>query len=222
MKNPQNRKNLAVFVISLTVGALLSYQLRGVRAAEGETDPRVKNITDPSLSGLRAPVPAAEDFNSAMKTKEKELADRETRIKEDEERLRVEEERLKIRVEELTSQQEQIAKLQAENKERGDQISARLVKTFESMSPKKAAAVVTPMTDDLAVELFLKMKEKRVASVLEAMDPERASTLSSLMASRRPTGIAVGAVAENRQARPNNRALANSETENNKEVKNKK
>jgi len=222
MKSGANRKNVFVFAVSLTVGALLSYQLRGLRAAEGETDPRVKNLSDASLSGLKAPVPGAVEFDAALKSKEKELVDRELRVKEDEERLRVEEERLKIRVEELTSTQDQIGKIQAENKATSESISKRLIKTFESMSPKKAAAVVTPMTDDLAVELFLNMKEKRVATILEAMDPERASMISSLMASRRPTGMAVGAMAENRQAQPTNRALAVSESEKKKEVKTKK
>ena len=58
------------------------------------------------------------------------------------------------------------------------------------MSPKKASGVLMVMNDSLAVELLMAMKEKKVAQVLDVMDPNRAMALSSLVAKRRPAGAA--------------------------------
>ena len=96
------------------------------------------------------------------------------------------------RIQELEKIQGEVESAQGKNKEVNAEIMKKMVKTYETMAPKKAAGVLSVMKDDLAVEVLLKMKEKKLASILDAMEPNRAMTLSSIMAKRRPAGIAIG------------------------------
>ncbi len=155
-------------------------------------DQRVKNINDSTLSGAKTPVPSVEEMESGLQTKEKDIEKQEQLIKEREERLQVEEMRFKDKIEELQRVQDEIAKIQSLNKAQADEILSKIVKTYESMAPKKAAGVISVMNDHLAVEVLLKMKEKKIAPILDVMDANRAMTLTSLLAQRRPAGRAVG------------------------------
>jgi flagellar motility protein MotE (MotC chaperone) len=63
---------------------------------------------------------------------------------------------------------------------------AKLIKTFEKMQPKKAAAIISNMEDDLAVDLLKSLKEKNVALIFESMAPDRVTVLSSKIAEQKP------------------------------------
>lgn len=170
--------------------AVVGIALRATRV-RGE-DERVKQIDDPSISGLKAPVPLSGEMEDGLAQREREVAERERKAKEAEDRLGVEEARVKERIEELEALMAEIESKKSENRKISDEVLARLVKTFEAMSPKKASGVIATMDDNLAVELIMAMKEKKVAAVLEVMDPNRAMSLSTLAARRRPAGRAVG------------------------------
>ncbi len=177
-------------MIGILGGAVLAVLLRDSNAADA--DPRIKHIEDASISGIKVPVPNAASTEVSLVTRSKELAEKERQLKEKEDLIAVEELRLKIRIDEFQKLHDEIAGLQQKNKKESAEILQRLVKTFQSMAPKKAAGVISAMRDDLAVDLFLTMKEKSVAAVLESMDPARAMALSSLVAERRPAGKATG------------------------------
>lgn len=53
-----------------------------------------------------------------------------------------------------------------------------LVKTYEQMSPKAAAAVISAMSDDEAIKILKNLKPATLAPILEKMTPEKAATLS--------------------------------------------
>jgi len=152
---------------------------------------RTATVQDPAISGLKADVPLSPEMQDGLKHKEKELAELTARLKEKEERLDAEEARVTDRLDELQKIQDQLSGERIDSKKRSDAVLAKLVKTFETMAPKKASGVVTIMGDDLAVELLLAMKEKKVAAILDTMDPNRAMTLSTLIARRRPAGKAM-------------------------------
>lgn len=181
---------LGLFFIGLISGALFSKFFKASEAASPA--PKNQKIEDPSLSGLKVNVPSSAEAENALVEKEKALAEQERKIKAKEAQMKLEEDRLQARLEELTKLYDEVASVQNKNKEQGAAVLARLVKTFESMQPKKASGIISVMEDKLAVELLLSMKEKKVAVVLEAMDPNRAMTLSSLVAQRRPAGRAIG------------------------------
>jgi flagellar motility protein MotE (MotC chaperone) len=177
------RQTWTYFVVGVAIVLSLAVFLPKTQAQS--EDPRVKQLKNPEISGLKTEVPPAAELDSAIKKKEKELTEKEARVKEAEERLAAEEARLKIRISELEKLQNDIESLQNKSKEADQSVIAKIVKTFESMSPKKAAGVLATMNDDLAVEVLLKMKEKKLASVLDVMDATRATSLSSLMAGKR-------------------------------------
>jgi len=190
-------KNMwTLFVAGVFSVAVVSLFLRNTQAQSD--DARVKNIEDASISGLKTPVPGKSEMEAALVDKEKQLKEKERQIAESEERLKVEEARLKLRISELEKIQDELAKKTSENKAVADSIMKKMVKTFETMAPKKAAGILMIMSDQLAVDLLMNMKEKKVAQVMDVMEPNRAMVLSSAIASRKPAAN----VKAEEQARP--------------------
>jgi flagellar motility protein MotE (MotC chaperone) len=175
-----------LFVIGIFCVGVATVAIKNISAQTN--DPRAPVIKDSAQSGIRVPVPDTEEMLTAIEKKERDLEEREKRLKQLEERLIVEEERIKIRVAELEQLQNDIEKSRSKYKIEDQKVLARMVKTFETMVPKKAATVMASMEEPLAVELLMAMKEKKVAQVLEAMEPARAVALNALIAARRPAG----------------------------------
>ena len=172
------------------------------RPATAEGNDKTPQVQDKALSGLRAPVPLTPALDDALKKKEEEVAARELRVKEAEERMAREDERIRLRLAELEEVQNAVAKLQTQNKQQNDEILKRLVKTYESMNPKKAAGVIGIMPDSLAVDVLMAMKEKKLASILDVMEPNRAMVLSSLISARRPASVESGKKPQKTEASP--------------------
>jgi flagellar motility protein MotE (MotC chaperone) len=173
-----------LFVGGFFFAALLSSFFVSSHAQEG--DPRVSRVSTPEISALHTDVPEGNEVEASLARKKIELDDREKVLLELEEQLRVQEERVKARIEELQSLQ---AKQDAHTKANAEErkvVEERLVKTYETMAPKKAAEVIAVMDDKLAVELMMRMKPKSVAAVLDKMDSNRAMMLSAKIADRRP------------------------------------
>lgn len=61
---------------------------------------------------------------------------------------------------------------------------ARLVKVYESMKPKDAAAVLSRLDDKVQVPVAAAMKERQLAAVMAAMRPDDAKTLTEKLAAR--------------------------------------
>lgn len=182
-------KNLwTLFIVGLFGVAILSAILTDSRAS-GNKDERIRKIEDSSISGLRAEVPSVVEMEKGLSDRESEIAERERRVKESEERIKVEEARVNDRIDQLQALLDEVDGKKDENKRTSELVLKKLVKTFESMNPKKAAGVISVMNDPLAVDLLMAMKEKKVAAVLDVMDPARATALSSLVAKRRPAGV---------------------------------
>lgn len=71
---------------------------------------------------------------------------------------------------------------QAETKDQAE--VARLVKVYESMKPKDAAAVMARLDDKVRLPVAGAMKERLLAAVLSQMKPEEAKTLTEKLAAR--------------------------------------
>jgi flagellar motility protein MotE (MotC chaperone) len=192
-------KNLWLMFVSgmvavFAVGSILD-ESRASTAKAAEVH-RVEEKSGESSSSLRNPVPLGDEVEAGLAARKQELDERERRLRESQERLAVEEERVKAKIEELERLQADIQDTQKKRSDEGTAVMSRIVKTYESMAPKKASAVLGTMEDSLAVEILMSMKEKKVAEVLNTMDPERAVKLSSLMAKRRPASSAASGVNE--------------------------
>ena len=164
-----------------------SEKLSSPETASSSTTP--KKIEDASISGLKTEVPASADLETNLQKREKELTERDARVREAGERLKAEEARMKLKIDELEKLQSELAAVEEKSKKTDEAILARMVKTFETMQPKKAAGVLASLSDDAAIELCLKLKEKKLASIFDVMDPARATQLSTLLYNRRPTVV---------------------------------
>lgn len=69
--------------------------------------------------------------------------------------------------------------------QRGDEAArqqvSEIVKTFEEMSAKSAAPVLTNMSDAEAMQVLTKLKTDKLAAILEKMSPEDAAKYTSMM-----------------------------------------
>jgi flagellar motility protein MotE (MotC chaperone) len=92
--------------------------------------------------------------------------------------------KLDSRIQDMNTLKGQIQGLlgQADQQQQADQ--QRLVRVYEDMDPKKAAAAMTVMADAVRVPIAAAMKERKLAAILQAMQPADAKTLTELLAQR--------------------------------------
>ncbi len=60
-----------------------------------------------------------------------------------------------------------------------------LVRIYEAMKPKEAAQILQRLDMDVLLGVVERMKDAKVAPILANMDPERAQTITALLADRR-------------------------------------
>ncbi len=99
--------------------------------------------------------------------------------------------RLAEQIAELKAVETQVQGLLSQMDEKADARMASLVKSYESMKPKDAAAIFNGMEDDLLTDIAKSMKSATLAAVLSSMQPKRAESLTRLLAnlSRRPANL---------------------------------
>ncbi|MEO5667256.1 MAG: hypothetical protein ABIR96_04280 [Bdellovibrionota bacterium] len=162
----------------------------GVRSALGENPQVPPAATAPVAKG------SVDDLASNLNDKEKSLQEKELRLADWESRLKIQEDRIKSRVEELRILTDMQKKSAEEMAIRRKDIEERMIKTYETMNPKKTAEVLSVMEDGLAVEVLMAMKPKKVAAILDKMDSSKAMMLSTKIAERRPAATTTGAEAK--------------------------
>lgn len=176
------RQSWPLFVSGMMLALVAVFVLRETQA---------ENSLSRDNSGLRAKVPDFRALEGSIAAREKAMETKQLELKALEETLAQERKTLEEKISQMEKLRDEIKVYQEKNEALSDNILGRLVKTYETMEPKKAAGIISVMEDELAVEMLLKMKEKKVSSVLAVMDPSRAMQLSTLVANRRPAGRAV-------------------------------
>ena len=63
---------------------------------------------------------------------------------------------------------------------------AQLIKVYEAMKAKNAAAIFDPMALDLLLPIVRGMRETKVAAIVAEMDPAKARALTAELARERP------------------------------------
>ena len=122
-----------------------------------------------------------------------ELDAREAALASREAVLAAAEKRLAARVDELTALQGKLEALEAARKERDDANWAGLVKLYENMKPRDAAAIFNDLDMPVLLQVVDRMKEAKAAPVLAAMQPERARQVTAQLAELRRRANAVPA-----------------------------
>ncbi len=124
---------------------------------------------------------------TALEAREQALANREaTQV--------AAEQHLSERIGQLTALQARLEQLDQTRRERDDANWRGLVKTYEAMRPRDAAAIMNDLDPPVLLQVLDRMKEAKAALVLAAMQPERARTATAALAQSRSHSVAAPAL----------------------------
>jgi flagellar motility protein MotE (MotC chaperone) len=144
------------------------------------------------------PAPAAPPISDSerallldLRTRRDELDAREAALGARESVLAAAEARLTARLAELGSLQKRLEALEIARKDHDDANWRGLVKLYESMKPKDAAAIFNDLDLPVLLPVLDRMKEQKAALVLAAMLPERARLVTTELAQLRARANAV-------------------------------
>jgi len=97
--------------------------------------------------------------------------------------------RLNDRVQQLAALQTRLETLEAEREKHKAENWAGLVKIYEAMKPREAAAIFDSLDMQVLLQVLDRMQERRVAPILAAMQPDRARLATQLLAEMRTKAI---------------------------------
>lgn len=141
-----------------------------------------------NLADAARPDPAAEAERALLeqlRARRTEIEAREQAVAQQEVMLRAAEQRLTRRVEELAALQSRLEALDRGRGEREEAGWRGLVRTYESMRPRDAAAIFNDLEMPVLVEILDRMGERKAAPVIGAMQPERARLVTTELARHR-------------------------------------
>jgi len=119
-------------------------------------------------------------FEEKMIKLEAEIKDREAKITNLEAQLDTKDEEIsakQLEIEQLEKEIEELNKMKEEN----NRAFKDIVKTYETISAKKAAPILAQMEDKEALRILSVIKADALASILEKMNPEDAARYTELL-----------------------------------------
>jgi flagellar motility protein MotE (MotC chaperone) len=129
-----------------------------------------------------------------LRQRRQELDAREARVSARESVLVAAEMKLSSRVEELRALQQRLESMEAERKQQEDTAWQGLVKVYESMKPRDAAAIFNDLGMPVLLAVVDRMKETKAAAILAAMAPDKARDVTTQLAIlRSKSGAVTGA-----------------------------
>lgn len=99
--------------------------------------------------------------------------------------LKAAEQELDRKYKELTRLKEEIEGLLKQQSEEEQTRVKSLVKVYEGMKPKDAARIFDTLDLDILIEVMSRMSERKMSPVLAAMNPERARTVTIMLAQQK-------------------------------------
>ena len=97
--------------------------------------------------------------------------------------------RLSDRVDQLSTLQTRLEGLEADRQLRKSENWMGLVKVYEAMKPRDAAAIFDVLEMQVLLQVVDRMQERRLAPVLAAMQPDRARLATQLLAEMRTRAV---------------------------------
>jgi len=104
--------------------------------------------------------------------------------------------KLTARVDELQALQKNLEGLSAAQKQKEDAGWQGLVKLYESMKPKDAATIFNDLSMPVLLQIMDRMKDAKAASIMAAMNPDKARDVTGQLAQLRTGRDALGAPVE--------------------------
>ena len=140
----------------------------------------------------RPKIPGEEDFMSpseievltSLTKRREDLDKRQAELDMREKLLMATEQRLDQKLAEIKSIQGQIEAASHTLSDQQEKEVASLVKVYENMKPKDAAAIMQDLDRTILLEVASRMKEAKVAPILAAMDPSKAREITVMLAKR--------------------------------------
>ena len=168
----------AMFAI---VVALIVFSFAGINVFEKAQEFGQKV---PFLAGVlnEEETKTAEEWEMSILELEGQIKDRETQITQLQKEMdgkNKEVEMAKVEIEKLQNQINELKAIQEENKRAFKDI----VKTYETMSAKKAAPVITQMDDQEALEILTNINADTLAAILENLNPDVAAKYTEMLTS---------------------------------------
>jgi flagellar motility protein MotE (MotC chaperone) len=148
------------------------------RAAPAEAPPVVAPEEKPISSQERA-------LLLDLRHRKGELEARETALNARDAVVVAAEKRLTVRIDELAALQKRLEALESGRKARDDTNWQGLVKLYEQMKPRDAAAIFNDLDKAVLLQVLDRMKEARAAPILAAMLPDRARQVTAEIAQMR-------------------------------------
>ena len=161
-------RTFPLIVGALLLGALGGYGVSVARGAPGDGAMSVRAISDQGNGRLY----------QLLQRKDNALKRREDLLENEKQDLRTAEAALQSRLGELQKLRDQIREMLTELDGEREERVANLVKMFESMRPKQAAAILEVTDDEIALEVLERMNQGKAGKTLAAMDAQRASDLA--------------------------------------------
>ncbi len=117
-----------------------------------------------------------------LRARRQQLEARSQAMDEREAILAAAEHRLSERLEQLSALQAKLEDLEKARRERDDTNWRGLVKTYEAMRPRDAAAIFNEIDEQVLLQVLDRMKETKAAPILAAMQPDRARAATAQLA----------------------------------------
>ncbi len=193
---------IALLFTEKAVGLVCEATAKGAPQPEAAAGP-------PGLPSLQPPVVTASPGSSPanvsvssgelpllqdLRKRRQLLDEREHSLDQRAELLRSAQAKLEAKLDELTSLQKQLEQLEDERRARDGQNWTGLVKTYEDMKPKDAAAIFDVLDLHVLLEVLDRMEERKAAAVLADMLPERARIATQMLAQKRTRQDVVPAI----------------------------
>ncbi|MEO0961804.1 MAG: hypothetical protein AAFY01_05210 [Pseudomonadota bacterium] len=189
----------AALLLTLKVTALVtgsSPLVPAVEAASSEPEDETTEAVEeaaaeeaenarPAVNLAARPEPVSrqsDDVLEALAQRRKALDARENEVAMREKLLAAAETRIDDKIVELKELKVKIDEVFKTEESKGDAKFKSLVKVYENMKPKDAAAVFEQLDMTVLLELLDRMNERKLAAVLAAMDPARAQAVTVALA----------------------------------------
>ncbi|EIJ81497.1 hypothetical protein PB1_01090 [Bacillus methanolicus PB1] len=165
---------LFAFVVALIVMTFAGINVFDAAKEYGKKIPVVSNIfKDENSKSITEIEQTMVELEGEIKDKEAKISRLESQMQNKDKEI----DRLKLEKKRLESQIDELAAIQEENKRAFKDI----VRTYETMSAKKAAPIITKMKNEEALKILTNIKADTLAGIMENMSPEEAAKYTELL-----------------------------------------
>jgi flagellar motility protein MotE (MotC chaperone) len=183
-EHPSNRLQWFLFVIAIptlfaVVIALVVLSVAGINIFKtaSEIAGKIPFVADVLKEES---IPSVEEYEKNIISLEAEIKDREAKMEQLEAKIEskdMEVERMELEKSQLEAQVEELTAIQQENK----RAFRDIVKTYETMSAKKAAPIIAKMDKDEALQILSNIKVDTLAAIMEKLPAEDAANYTELL-----------------------------------------